>query len=241
MSNEWTDNDSGKFLNLVDVITPSRYEQMNMLTSLIPAGSNEEFRLVELGCGGGELASLILEKFRSIRYLGLDGSSVMLDASTGRTRLFEDRVEFQLFDLDSNEWRQQLPKPIRCFVSSLVVHHLNDEGKRNLYSDLYDALEPGGAVLLIDIVMPHHPIAQSAVGTQWDVIVKEQSKAMTGSEKTFDEFKNDGWNCYSHPDSMDMPASLFDQLTWMTEIGFSKVDCFWQRAGHAVFGGYKLV
>jgi len=239
MSNDWTDNDSKSFLNLADVITPSRIEQMDMLASLIPADATEQAQLIELGCGGGELAYLMLKRLKSAHYLGLDGSPVMLDAARERTRPFVERVIFEQFDLGMNAWSQILPKHVRCFVSSLVVHHLNDAGKRRLYQDLYDALEPGGALLLIDIVMPHHPIAQNTVGAQWDAIVREQSKSMTGSEKTFEEFKQDGWNCYSHPCPMDMPSSLLDQLNWLTEIGFSNVDCFWQRAGHAVFGGYK--
>ncbi|MDB4894973.1 MAG: Methyltransferase type 11, partial [Firmicutes bacterium] len=52
-------------------------------------------------------------------------------------------------------------------------------------------------------------------------------------------FKQGGWNCYSHPDPMDMPAPLFDHLQWLQEAGFHEVDCFWQRGGHAVFGGYN--
>ena len=241
MSNQWTNNDSNKFLGMADVITPSRAEQMMMLASLIPATDNESFQVVELGCGGGELASVMLGKFKSSQYLGLDGSTVMLDAARDRTRSFGNRAHYQQFDLAGHEWRQQLPRSVRCFVSSLVVHHLTDEGKQTLYRDLYDALEPGGAVLLIDIVMPQHPIAQRAVGALWDTIVREQSMLMTGTNKIFEEFMTDGWNCYSHPDEMDRPASLFHQLQWITEIGFTDVDCFWQRAGHAVFGGYKSV
>jgi len=36
-----------------------------------------------------------------------------------------------------------------------------------------------------------------------------------------------------------MPYRVFDQLKWLEEAGFSAVDCFWMRAGHAIYGGYK--
>jgi tRNA (cmo5U34)-methyltransferase len=30
-----------------------------------------------------------------------------------------------------------------------------------------------------------------------------------------------------------------DQLEWLELAGFSCVDLFWMRAGHAIFGGWK--
>ena len=35
----------------------------------------------------------------------------------------------------------------------------------------------------------------------------------------------------------DIPNDI--QLRWLEEAGFSSVDCFWMRAGHAVYGGYR--
>ena len=37
----------------------------------------------------------------------------------------------------------------------------------------------------------------------------------------------------------EMPYRVFDQLKWLEEAGFSVVDCFWMRAGHAIYGGYN--
>jgi hypothetical protein len=28
-------------------------------------------------------------------------------------------------------------------------------------------------------------------------------------------------------------------LTWLRDGGFRTVDCYWLRAGHAVYGGYR--
>jgi hypothetical protein len=36
-----------------------------------------------------------------------------------------------------------------------------------------------------------------------------------------------------------MPSPLSEQLVWLREAGFASVDCFWLRAGHAVYGGYR--
>jgi hypothetical protein len=36
-----------------------------------------------------------------------------------------------------------------------------------------------------------------------------------------------------------MPDSLYAQLGWLEEAGFRDVDAFWQRASHALFGGFR--
>lgn len=45
-----------------------------------------------------------------------------------------------------------LPRPLRCVVSSLAVHHLSGPEKLRLFVDLADRLDPGGALLLADLV-----------------------------------------------------------------------------------------
>jgi tRNA (cmo5U34)-methyltransferase len=38
---------------------------------------------------------------------------------------------------------------------------------------------------------------------------------------------------------MDMPSTLREHLDWLDGAGFADVNVFWERAGHAVYGGYK--
>lgn len=236
---EWTDADSRQFLDLADLITPSRAEQMEMLAALVPARADEPFQVVELGCGGGDLAARLLERFPRARYLGLDGSAAMLETAAERLKPHAGRVELRPFRLEADDWLAGIGAPVRCICSSLVVHHLDDAGKRSLYQALWQHLEPGGALLLIDIVLPEQPHARAAAGAAWDEAVRAQSLARTGSDAVYRRFKADGWNCYTHPDPMDRPASLFAQLKWLEAAGFRSVDCFWQRAGHALFGGFR--
>jgi tRNA (cmo5U34)-methyltransferase len=47
------------------------------------------------------------------------------------------------------------------------------------------------------------------------------------------------WNIYDHPDPMDKPSTLPEQLRWLEEASFEGSDAFWARAGHALLGGYK--
>lgn len=236
----WNESDSEQFLRFSEIITPSRPEQMALLADLVPAERDEAFQFVELGCGGGEMAAFLLARFPQARYLGLDGSATMLSTAGERLRPYEGRADLQGFRLEElSAWTARLPASVRCIFSSLVVHHLPDPAKRQLYERAYALLEPGGALLLIDIVLPAGRRGQAAVGGNWDFIVQQQSQALTGSLDSYTSFKQGGWNCYCNPDPMDQPAPLFEQLQWLAQLGFEGVDCFWQRGGHALFGGYK--
>ncbi|HWI53242.1 MAG TPA: class I SAM-dependent methyltransferase [Symbiobacteriaceae bacterium] len=235
---QWTEANSRQFLSFADIITPLRTEQLTMVSRLVPARPDEEFLMVELGCGGGDLAACLLERFPRARYLGLDGSATMLETAARRLAAHADRVTLQPFRLE--EFRTlAMPSPVRLFVSSLVIHHLDHDEKAALYGDLHRRLAPGGALLLADLVQPAARVAYDAIAANWDDVAREQSQAMTGSLDTFRQFKAEGWNYYTDPDPMDKPASLFDQLKWLEQIGYRQVDCFWQRGGHAIFGGYK--
>ncbi|HWI60964.1 MAG TPA: methyltransferase [Symbiobacteriaceae bacterium] len=234
--NQWTEENSRQFLSFADVITPSRAEQIALLCRLAPFAPDQPFTVAELGCGGGDLGFALLQRFPQARYIGLDGSATMLESTQQKLCGFVERVSLRPFQLEAFD---SLPAGVDLFVSSLVIHHLEHTAKAALYADLYRRLRPGGALLIADLVLPAAPGARQALSENWDEVARAQSQALTGSLATFEQFKREGWNYYSHPDEMDKPAPLFDQLKWLEQAGFRHVDCFWQRGGHAIYGGYR--
>ena len=236
----WTETDSQRFIDDGAVFVPSREEQITTLCSLIPARADEAFTVVEPGAGAGVLACAVLEAFPRCRYVALDGSATMRARLAETLRRHRDRVEVRGFDLAERGWRAALPRPLRAVLASLVVHHLPAAGKRRLFADVARHLEPGGALLLADVVEPASPAAREAFARQWDDAARAQSLALTGGLDAFERFARDGWNFYrGTPDVIDQPSRLDEQLRWLRGAGFATVDCFWMRAGHAVFGGWR--
>jgi len=93
---------------------------------------------------------------------------------------------------------------------------------------------------MADVVEPVRPEAAEVYAATWDRATEEQALALDGSAGRFDDFVEQRWNLYRHPDpEVDKPSPVADQLRWLVEAGFEAVDCFWLRAGHAVLGGYK--
>ena len=238
-STGWDEESSNEFIELGEVITPSRQEQVDFVASLVPAEAGESFSIVDLACGVGALSEAILRRFPHSRSLALDGSAAMLQQAARTLSHYAGRTEFAPFDLRARDWLHRLPADLRCFVSSLAIHHLHGAEKQTLYRDLVDALPPGGGLLIVDLIEPVNARAWTAYGDAWDTIVQQQSLAYTGSATSYERFR-DGWNHYRDPDlEFDHPSGLFEQLRWLADAGLSQVDCFWLRAGHAIYGGYK--
>ncbi len=239
MPGPWQESDSKTFLDLGRVFTPERDEIESAIVQLIPAAQDDTFCCVDVGAGEGWLSQRVLQRFPSARVIALDGSAAMLARARDRLAPFGQRVEVREFRLESEGWISQLPGGVRCFLSSIVLHHLEDTERWRLFRTLYRRLEPGGALLMADVVAPASEAERVYAADFWDAEVKRQALDMTGSLLAFDRFDGDQWNWYRYPDPGDKPSRLLDQLKWLEEVGFEGVSAFWVRAGHAVFGGFK--
>ena len=241
--NQWNEGNSTTFLDLGEIFVPGRTEQMQALLQLIPARPDEVFTIVELAAGGGILAETILKHFPACHYVALDGSATMRTQMAQRLAAYQDRLTILPFLLEEQVWRDALPSPLRCVVSSLCVHHLDDEEKRTLFRDMFARIEPGGVLLLADVIRPATLQVAALFAQQYDDIVRTQSMTIRGDLSGFDQFQELEWNYflydYNNPNSYDKPSQLSDQLRWLHEIGYKHVDCFWMQAGHAVYGGYR--
>ncbi len=149
-----------------------------------------------------------------------------------------DRAELRGFRLEEPSWADGLP-PARVFLSSLVLHHLDGSGKRNLFARLFDRPEPGGALLFADVMELRTERARHHFATAWEEEIRRRSEEIHRDGRAHEFFMRERWNIYHHPDPGDKPSTLLEQLRWMEDAGFEGVDVFWARAGHALLGGSR--
>jgi tRNA (cmo5U34)-methyltransferase len=236
----WQEAHSASFIDRGRIYTPDRDTLARTFVGLIPAKADASFDAVEIGHGQGWLMDAMLRAFPRAHMIGVDGSEAMRAAAATALAPHTGRFDLRPFRLEDDTWLDSLAVPVRCFVSCLVVHHLDGPGKQALFARLYRHLEPGGALLIADIVEPTSPQARQMMASSYDEVVRRQSLAFTGDLAIFEQFQADHWNLFDYPDpEIDTPSSVPKQLGWLADAGVIGVDVFWALAGHALFGGYK--
>jgi tRNA (cmo5U34)-methyltransferase len=235
----WSENDSALFVEMGRVMIPRRDEIERTLVSLIPAGEEDMFAFVDIAAGSGWLSAALLTRFPRATAIVLDATETMLAEAVRNLAAFPGRFSTARFKLEEPDWEARLPGGVRAFVSSLAIHHLDGSGKQELFERLFTRLAPGGALLIADIVQPGSEWARRYAAQEWDAAVRAQSLAISGAPDIWEFFDRERWNILHHPDPMDMPSPIAEQVRWLREAGFQGVDVFWAYAGHAVYGGYR--
>ena len=143
----WSERDSAQFIELGRIFTPARDDIQRAILDLIPAERDEVFVAVELRVVAGWLSAALLEGFPAARVIGFDGSPAMLRETETRLSPFAGRYTLRSFQLEESTWQTDAERlagsgGVRCVGISLVIHHLDGEGKRALYRDLHRLLGP---------------------------------------------------------------------------------------------------
>ena len=104
--------------------------------------------MLELGTGTGETARRVLEVHPRAQLVGIDESEEMLAAARQGVQgeLLVSRLE------------DDLPEgPFDLVFSALAIHHLDGEGKRDLFRRVGDVIRPGGTFVIGDVIVPAQP------------------------------------------------------------------------------------
>jgi tRNA (cmo5U34)-methyltransferase len=109
--------------------------------------------MLELGTGTGQTAARVLAVHPGARLHGIDESAEMLAAAEALLASTGAETELEVRRLED-----PLPEgPFDLAVSALAVHHLDGDGKRDLFARVAARLAPGGRFVLADVVVPENP------------------------------------------------------------------------------------
>ena len=111
-------------------------------------------RILDLGTGPGATARRVLARHPNARVVATDESERMLA-----------RIELPGVERIVRRLEDSLPGgPFDLVVSALAVHHLDADGKRDLFARVYAALRPGGRFVLGDVVVADESVAPLTEG-----------------------------------------------------------------------------
>ena len=105
--------------------------------------------ILDLGCGSGLVAQMVLDKSADTRVFGVDSSAAMLGIAKDRLGRYGDRVELAEGDLTSLD-RIDAPANSSAVIAVQSLHHLADGEYRTAVRWTFDHLAPGGWFFIID-------------------------------------------------------------------------------------------
>src|SRR5437879_2363891 len=121
---------------------------------------------LELGVGTGETAVRVLAAHPGARWTGIDASEPMLA-----------RARERLPDADLRVARLEDPLPAGPFdlvVSALAVHHLDANGKRELFARVARVLHDEGAFVLGDLIVPERE-EDAVIFVDWEMDLPDRA------------------------------------------------------------------
>ena len=195
-----------KYLARVDGI-PHRAEGDGALLSFIPRSAR---RILDLGTGDGRLLALLRIDRPEMEGAALDFSPTMLDAARKR---FATDANVRVIEHNLDEPLPELGR-FDAIVSGFAIHHCHDARKKEIYAEVFHALNDGGIFCNLEHVASATPQLHL------------KSLGVFGSTP-------------ANEDPSNKLAMVETQLTWLREIGFEEVDCYWKWMELALFGGTK--
>ena len=123
---------------------------LDRLTALFPAGLGPD--VVDLGCGPGNIALLLPERYPQASVLGIDGAEAMLAIAAARLQqrpALQGRLRWRCCCLPESSLPE---RAFSAVVSNSLLHHLHDP--RALWASVIQLAAPGCSVYIKDLRRP---------------------------------------------------------------------------------------
>jgi tRNA (cmo5U34)-methyltransferase len=136
------------YLSMMREAVPG-YDSFELAT--VAATATGARSILELGTGTGETSRGLIDRRP-------DAHLTSIDASPGMLRVAQQTLPPDRTTLILGRLEDTLPEgPFDLVVSALAVHHVQGEGKADLFRRIARVLAPGGRFVLADVVEPVDP------------------------------------------------------------------------------------
>lgn len=226
------------YLSGIRIAFPCAFEQIDVMLKLIELNTDNIDRVLDIGCGEGILGAAVIEKYPNSNGVFIDFSDDMLGAAKIKLKDFSDRTKFMNVDYGNKNWMESVKnyQPYDVIVSGFSIHHQPDQRKVEIYEDIYTLLNNGGIFINIEHVLSATKWVENVhdehfIDSLYNYeLMKETNKSRLDVSKGY----------YKRVDKeANILAPVEKQCSWLTNIGFKDVDCYFKVFELAVFGGRK--
>jgi tRNA (cmo5U34)-methyltransferase len=193
-----------------------RYDEMTArLVEYLPADAG---RVLELGCGTGNLSLMIAESLPRAELTLVDGSEEMI--SLVRSRMAQARpgaVPRAAFVIARFEELDFPPESFDLVVSSISLHHVQD--KARLYERIRSMMRSGGRLCFADQIRGEPEANHQVNWERWLDFCRQPGNC------TPEEIES----LLQHAAAHDHYTPLSEHAELLSRAGFAAIDCVWRN------------
>lgn len=189
----------------------------NTAASLVQL-EQEAPRILDLGAGTGLFSSYMVRTYPQAKLTLIDLSTGMLDIAKERFEGSTAEMTYLTGDYSTFEDAD----PYDAIISSLSIHHLEDEAKQGLFERIFQLLKPGGVFVNADQVLGETPYLDALNRADWVAKIEATDLSQEALQAAYERTK------------LDKMAPLDTQLNWLRDCGFQDVDCVYKSFNFVV-------
>ncbi len=178
--------------------------------------------VLDLGAGTGLFSAYVLHKYPDAKLTLVDLSAEMLKLAHKR---FENNDHVRYLAEDYSACR--LEEKYDAVISSLSIHHLPHEDKRQLFRRIYGMLKEGGIFVNADQAAGCTALMDERYRQEWENAIGRSGLHADAIASAIERRK------------LDQNATVQQQLEWLADAGFSELDCVYKYNEFAVFYAVK--
>ena len=202
----------------IDLAIPFYKEMHDEINNFLTT-SVDNPTIVDLGCGTGITTSVILNTFPHANVIAIDLFDEMLNHAKKRLENYYDQIDYIQGDFREIDWGNN----IDICISSLALHHILPDEKKQLFDKIYKSLNKDGIFIMIDWTMFNSKNIQKKA---FENAEKHAEKSVSNKQIV------ESWTF--HWEKINIPDTVEDLTDWLKISGFDNVNCVFRYYGLAM-------
>jgi tRNA (cmo5U34)-methyltransferase len=200
------------------------------MAAILPFAEQDAFTFLDLGAGTGAASRPILDVYPRSTAILADFSAAMQGVGEQEMAPYTGRYRYVEHDMSASDWPATIPAVLGAVVTSLCVHHLPDERKQGLFTEIFSHLAPGGWYLNYDPVRAADPV----VTATWERVNDARDPEAAAKRLHRSPGEQARWDNH-----VRFISPLPQQLEYLRLAGFRGIDAYWKQLDYVIYGGCR--
>ncbi len=219
--------------DLFPYIVPKYNEVHDIMTSMLDFEKTKEIRVVDLGCGFGDLTRRIIDAFPLSVVFGVDNQPAILERTREKFHDSLDQVVFYERDLNNSAWLDGLDH-LHAVVSSFTLDYLPRERHQAILREVYEKLTPGGRWVSCEFFRSEDNRINRVFH---DLEISFIQRAMKNGEVSGEQLDQLGKSTILRQEHHI--CTVDEKVSWLKQAGYLVVDVPWRFLNLAVITGVR--